>query len=100
MADDFDPECPLCQNQELTTRYYADELVWSADCLTCGVPMIVLNRHSAFPLMQERYRMENIIRIVGDQELGPGQYNVDHATHTIPDHLHWHARPISDGIVA
>ena len=30
---------------------------------------------------------------VGDREFGKGNYFIDDEQRTIPDHLHWHARP-------
>ena len=86
-------DCPLCQAEELTERYYEDDLVWAADCLSCGVPMVVRQKHDIAPTQEERDRMQDVLTVIADEVFGADNYNIDRAMHTLPDHLHWHARP-------
>jgi hypothetical protein len=38
--------------------------------------------------------MEYALTCVGDEKYGSGNYYIDKKQRSIPDHLHWHARPI------
>lgn len=84
--------CELCQAQKLTTWHYEDEHIWIADCIICGVPMVVLKRHAAKPSEFEDELMERKLVEIADREVGPGKYNVDKWPRRIPDHIHYHAR--------
>jgi len=37
--------------------------------------------------------MEYALTCVADEKYGPGNYYIDKVQRSIPDHLHWHARP-------
>ena len=50
-------DCPLCEAAKLTERYYEDDLVWAADCASCGVPMVVRQKHDIAPTQEERDRL-------------------------------------------
>lgn len=87
------PKCDLCVGNRVTPRFYEDHLCWIALCKSCGVPMVVLRRHSTKPSREERAFMVNTLsRVAG--ALAPGQaFMFTEDMDTIPDHWHMHARP-------
>jgi hypothetical protein len=85
--------CDLCEAAEITTRYYADELCWIADCEICLVPMIVWRTHSPEPPDDVRTQLHERLSTVADAVLGVGGWRIDDHLRNIPDHYHAHARP-------
>lgn len=85
--------CQLCVNEKITPRYYEDHVCWVAICKDCGVPMVVLRRHSVTPTDEEKEHMRRILfRAFG--AWAPGwAMRLDEKRRTIPDHWHAHARP-------
>lgn len=81
--------CELCEGRKETRRYYEDHLFWIADCKTCGVPMVVLRRHSVTPTREEKDFMKKALLHFA----GPG-FRIDQKRRSIPDHFHMHARPV------
>ena len=77
-------ECPLCKAERKTRWYYEDELVWVADCETCGIPMIVWREHTmTVPLSGLIHMCMVIGKLFGNARVRVKQRK-------IKDHLHWH----------
>jgi|GEM_PF-1316548 len=81
--------CELCDNERVTTRHYEDAVVWAADCKTCGVPMVVLRRHSTKPTKEELKVAMDVARQLAKATGG----KIDKKRRSIPDHWHVHVRP-------
>jgi hypothetical protein len=85
--------CDLCVAAVVTTRYFADDECWIADCTICRVPMVVWREHDAHPSEAVRTRLLAHLATVADEVLGAGEWYVDDHMRNIPDHYHAHARP-------
>ena len=84
--------CRLVKGNITTKKYYSNFLITVVDCKTCGVPMVVLNRHSLNPTNVELAKMITKAVEIGDEMLGEGKYMVDKNQRCIKNHLHWHIR--------
>lgn len=84
-------DCQLCEAEEITRRYHEDSLCWVADCATCGVPMVVLRRHSTQPTRREVAHMLDMLQLCCPPH--KKGYSIDLERRSIPDHWHCHARP-------
>jgi hypothetical protein len=83
--------CPLCVAEQRTAWLYADDVCWVALCSTCGVPMVVLRRHTTEPTPAEkRHMLDALISSVRKSCTGPIRITSDMRTH--PEHYHLHAR--------
>jgi len=88
--------CPLCWARRKTHRYFEDELCWIADCEKCKVPMIILKRHSMRITEAEYDHLTENLSRVADSALGIDSYFIDRHQKKIRDHLHWHARRVTN----
>ncbi len=86
-------DCDLCEAAVVTTRYFADDDCWIADCEICLVPMVVWRVHDPAPPDEMRSRLLVALGHVADETLGIGNWSVDDHMRNIPDHYHAHARP-------
>jgi len=84
--------CELCQGDAITTRYFADDECWIADCVICRVPMVVWRSHDPAPPKEVRERMFQRLAHVADGCFGEGAWYFDDHMRKIPDHYHAHAR--------
>lgn len=80
-------DCPLCEAERITKWYYEDDICWIADCVVCGVPMVVWKNHGRHPNQLE---MRHMIRKLIDHG---GAGRVDASMRQIADHWHAHLRP-------
>lgn len=78
--------CPLCRREARTKHHFEDDVLWVVDCLTCGVPMVVLKRHVATPTDWERAYAKRI-----GEALFP-EARFDDTPRSIPEHWHAHLR--------
>lgn len=62
-----------------------EQVVIVVDCLTCGIPMIVLKRHTMKPNNFERVHMEMVAKEIFGENI-----KFRKQQRQIPDHLHWH----------
>ena len=85
--------CPLCIRKQKTQWIHEDGLISIFYCDTCGVPLVVCNRHTMSPSQEELKRMEQKADHWGRQIYGEGRFYVDQKQRKIKDHLHWHIRP-------
>ena len=86
--------CELCKLHTVLKIYDDSDPRWIImDCMSCLIPMIVWYNHTMAIPPRDRVEMEIALRVIGDREFGKGNYYIDDAQRTIPDHLHWHARP-------
>jgi hypothetical protein len=85
--------CDLCEAAVITTRYFADDVCWIADCEICLVPMVVWTEHDASPPEDVLERLRSALTTVADAEFGNGNWAYDDHMRNIPDHYHAHARP-------
>lgn len=80
--------CPLCELEPLTKQHAENDLAVCVDCLTCGVPMVVLKRHTMEATAAEKVAMYALASSVCKSQ------GVVLAIRTeqrqIKDHLHWH----------
>lgn len=81
------PQCELCVRDRVTRWYYEDDLVAIFDCKSpaCGLPMVVLKRHTMSPTPEEVEHMEAVAR----QAFGES-VTFRKNQRTIADHFHWH----------
>ena len=77
--------CKLCLNEKLTKRYYEDNLIWIANCLTCNIPMVVLKEHKMNLIEEEENKIINKIK-----EIFGNNITFRKNQRQILDHLHWH----------
>ena len=90
MIDDF--ICPLCKAEPLTRRYYENSDFWIADCVSCGVPMVVLKEHRTKVYPQEITEMLKVC----DKLFNMENAEIDYTMRQIPNHFHFHIRPKSE----
>lgn len=86
--------CELCVHAPVTRWYHADTLCWVADCKACGVPMVVMRRHTTNPSPSERDHMEGLLLKVGRRKNPRGRWALDRRRRSIPRHWHAHLRPV------
>ena len=89
--------CELCQ-LERYTRWYAEfhhpfPFV-ILDCDSCDVPMAVLREHRAFATPRETAYMEEALALVAAHAKSFRKWVFDHRMRQIPEHYHFHARPL------
>jgi len=78
-------ECPLCKAEHLTNWYYEDDLFYFCDCKSCGIPMVVLRRHTMKPSWDEVNGMKYVTRVLFGADI---RFRTEQRQ--IKDHLHWH----------
>jgi len=77
--------CPLCTLERKTKWLYEDKTVVVLMCETCGVPMMVLRRHTENPTATEMLCMERI-----REKRFPDYRWRDIGMRRIREHYHWH----------
>ncbi len=93
MSATFEPGCPLCKLEKITTWYYEDDEFVILDCESCGVPMGVIKGHGVEISAKEAYnRMIAKLADTADCFFGKGNWHLDTVERTIRDHRHAHAR--------
>ncbi len=75
--------CELAEGNFKTRCYYEDRTVVVVDCITCGIPIVVLKKHS-LGSMQEIAYMHGIA-----EKLFTG-VGIRLKMRSIPDHKHFH----------
>lgn len=85
--------CLLCIRERKTEWFYEDKICWVAICENCGVPMVVKKKHEPNADADERVHMQNCLRKVA-RMFFDGDFTIDTNMRAIPEHLHWHARPV------
>src|SRR3989304_137784 len=75
--------CPLCRAEKLSHWYYEDDLIWIADCVICGVPMVVLKQHGLGTEHDLEFMVGKAKYFFGD-----GCW-IDYYMRLIPDHRHF-----------
>ena len=84
--------CPLCEARAFSVRFYEDDLLWAARCMTCGDPMAVLKRHATEPTEEENRRLCAALMYAAAKVWPNQSVRIDKVHRSIKDHLHWHAR--------
>jgi len=84
--------CKLVNGNIITKKYYSNFLITVVDCKVCGLPMLVLNRHSLNPNNIELAKIITKAVEIGNEMFGEGKYVIDRNQRCIRDHLHWHIR--------
>jgi len=78
--------CPLCRlvkGDIKTRKYYSDSTCIVVDCLTCRIPMVVVNHHGQATEEEERLMVNAIDYLFN--------YNsIRYVPRQIADHEHWH----------
>tara|TARA_R100000008_G_scaffold63351_1_gene40565 strand:+ start:1414 stop:1731 length:318 start_codon:yes stop_codon:yes gene_type:complete len=86
--------CGLCELKTKIHTYDDSDPRWVIiDCMSCVLPMIVWRGHVTVIPHVDNKAMEEALRKVADSKFGRDNYFIDKVQRTIPDHLHWHARP-------
>lgn len=79
--------CELCRlvvKRKISTRhYYTNKIVTIVDCKTCGIPMVVFNRHGQMTEEERRLTM-NVIDTLFKYA------SIRKKPRKILDHEHWH----------
>ena len=58
--------CDLCEAAVITTRYFADDVCWIADCEICLVPMVVWVQHAPTPSAEIKADLHAKLAAVAD----------------------------------
>ena len=87
--------CELCKLHTIIHLYEDHDPRWIIlDCMSCVVPMVVWRASHTMSVSTKDYNeMEYALINVADEKYGVGNYYIDKVQRSIPDHLHWHARP-------
>jgi len=78
--------CPLCRLVEgeiKTHKYYRDVTCIIVDCLTCRIPMVVVNHHGQ-ATEEDKRLMVNAIDYLFEY------HSIRRVPRQIVDHEHWH----------
>lgn len=75
--------CALVAGNIKTRKYYRNKTCTIVDCLTCGVPMCVLNHHGLAD-EQEKHLMMSVINYLFEYQ------SIRTEPRKIRDHTHWH----------
>jgi len=91
--------CDLCSLEHYTQWYaefYHPFSFVILDCDSCDVPMVVLREHRVEVTPEEVAYMEKALAIVADQKYAKKfpRWIFDHHMRQIPDHYHFHVRPL------
>jgi len=86
----MEKDCPLCKlavGKNIKTKlYYQDKVVIIVNCLTCGMLVVILKRHTMKPNNFERGHMEMVSKEVFSDNI---KFRKKQG-HPEYDHLHWH----------
>lgn len=98
-----DPNCPLCRAEKLTVWHYADPdgLWWIADCLTCGMPLLVFGGHGRWktgPISEDYQKIMGKFFEICEKRFGYNGYCIDGNSHQFPDHVYFHGRPRNEAL--
>ena len=85
--------CSLCRAEELTVWHYEDDICWIADCLVCGMPMVVYKYHVE-PSQDDWEHCIKKLTEVANEVFGADGYIIDGKMRRLPTHRHAHARRI------
>ena len=102
-------ECELCILDRINHVFYnCDDFIILA-CDSCNVPMVVPYEHIdptviTMPTMEETIKMKDLksrmstelYKVAYEFFDGP-EFYIDTKENKIPNHMHWHARPIKEG---
>jgi hypothetical protein len=91
----FGGDCLLCTAEPLTERLHEDADCWVADCMVCGVPMVVWRSHGLPESEEAEAPMLAHLDRIASERFGAEGYWIDDERRSIPDHWHVHARPAS-----
>ena len=91
--------CDLCEMAHYTQWYaefYAPFRFTILDCDSCEVPIAVLGEHRVDVRPEEVAFMENALNLVAEQKYTGKfpKWMFDHNMRQIPDHYHFHVRPL------
>ena len=75
--------CDLVAGNIKTWKYYRNKTCTIVDCLTCGIPMCVLNHHGLADELEKRLMMSAINHLFKYQSIRTERIK-------IRDHEHWH----------
>jgi len=91
-------KCGLCELHTIIKLHDdSDPRHIILDCMDCRVPMIVYQAYHTMSISpRDEADMERALQRVADKVFGRGDYFIDKNQRSIPDHLHWHARPIEE----
>jgi len=98
-----DHSCDLCRLKEITPWYYYSRYFAIMECEMCNCLMAVWKLHGKyFVVSNEKFNekvqhqiefMQKMLEFAANIMYGPNNWNLDKIQRTIPNHLHWHARP-------
>ncbi len=91
--------CDLCEMAHYTQWYaefYAPFHFTILDCDSCEVPIAVLGKHRVDVYPEEVAFMEEALNLVAEQKYTEKfpKWMFDHNMRQIPDHYHFHVRPL------
>lgn len=84
--------CELCAIEKKTEWFIETDQFLVIRCEQCDLPMAVLKTHTMKISKYLRQQMEMALSLVANQDLSLPFY-IDQKQRSIPNHLHWHARP-------
>jgi len=82
-------ECPLCNLERRTHRYFESSSWIICDCVTCRVPMVVYCEHMASEEDIGEDKVGDIVDIA--QTMFPDR-RPDFEMRSFPEHFHFHMR--------
>ena len=91
--------CDLCEMAHYTQWYaefYSPFRFTILDCDSCEVPIAVLGEHRVDVRLEEVAFMEDALNVVAEQKYAGKfpKWMFDHNMRQIPDHYHFHVRPL------
>ena len=91
--------CDLCEMAHYTQWYaefYSPFRFTILDCDSCDVPIAVLGEHRVDVRLEEVAFMEDALNVVAEQKYAEKfpKWMFDHNMRQIPDHYHFHVRPL------
>ena len=89
-------DCDLCKLERRSNVYMETEEFIILDCDSCFVPMAVYKNHTmVLPFIDER-NMKDSLEHVARSFFGDTAFFIDRNQRAIKDHVHWHARHITE----
>jgi len=97
----YNTNCDLCNLVKKTKWYYECGTFVILDCVVCKIPMAVSREHipptaSDLVVNQIRLNMRTKLEQIAEKFYNDKPFYIDKIQRKIPDHLHWHARLLTD----
>lgn len=89
--------CSLCELDDVKKVYFESKKFIVMNCDSCQCPMIVFKHHVKRARSRIDGQMVWRLSKVCDSLYGYKKWTLDKKMRSIPDHVHYHGRPINKG---